>query len=408
LNVFMNIKSTIRKADGFKGNVIINFIFYLIFSLLIKKTYSKCIVKLNRVIRFIGGDVSLYFLARSYSLNGLYNEAIDLYERVVTSSPNYIEGHYGLSEAYRLKGDNIKARDILIPLLSSSRRLKTLLLLANLVNTKEDFWELISLWETKRELFEVPIYHYYANDYLITAALRSKQYSEALRISNQLLDNVSSDEFYIPNLKYKEFSITAARNALLDLKYTFEKNGHEFFLISGTLLGCIRNNGFLGHDKDIDVGIWDNIPLPTLKHIIACSGFFDMNPMRSPYVLRIKHVNGISIDIFYHYRDVDNYWHGGSKLKWNNKPFTLVKHFFLDAEFLIPSDYDLYLSENYGDWKIEKKNFDSAFDTKNSCICNVNELKVYVYKKLILSIASNDYEKIIFFHNRLAYFNYLV
>ncbi|HFM1150518.1 TPA: hypothetical protein ACG6BQ_005241, partial [Escherichia coli] len=112
----------------------------------------------------------------------------------------------------------------------------------------------------------------------------------------------------------------------------------------------IRDKKLLKHDKDIDIGVWSETNLSVLSTKIACSGLFDIAPMRSPYTLRIKHVNGVAIDIFFHYRDHDSYWHAGSKLRWNNTPFNLISYGFLGNVFLIPENYDLYLTENYGNW----------------------------------------------------------
>jgi hypothetical protein len=96
----------------------------------------------------------------------------------------------------------------------------------------------------------------------------------------------------------------------LCLKEILNKNRIEFFLVSGTLLGCVRDRKMLKHDKDIDIGIWSNTKLSLLLKIISSSGIFDVSPMRTPHSLRIKHVNGTSIDIFYHYRTETSYWHG--------------------------------------------------------------------------------------------------
>ncbi|MCV4809740.1 hypothetical protein OFB93_32225, partial [Escherichia coli] len=77
--------------------------------------------------------------------------------------------------------------------------------------------------------------------------------------------------------------------------------------------------------------------------------------------------------------DHDSYWHAGSKLRWNNTPFNLISYGFLGNVFLIPENYDLYLTENYGNWMQEKMKFDSAFDTPNHEIVNMYELKIHAY-----------------------------
>lgn len=193
---------------------------------------------------------------------------------------------------------------------------------------------------------------------------------------------------------------------MLDLKKVLDSNGIIFFLVSGTLLGCIRDKKILKHDKDIDVGVWEDVELLTLFTVISRSGMFDISPMRSPYSLRIKHVNGVAIDIFFHYRNEDGYWHGGSKLKWCNSPFNLIEYKFCGEYFNIPDDYDLYLTENYGNWKQIQEKFDSAFDTNNSKLINSYELKVHAYKKMIMCINEGDKTGIDYYKSKLSIIDY--
>lgn len=366
--------------------------------------YSKYIVRHRRFILFFGGGATKYLVARALFLNGEYDQSKNLYKEVIGSEPKHVDSYYGLSEVYRLSGNEDKARDILTQVLTISCRLKTWLLLANLVNVEKDYIQLINLWAVEHLHWNIPKYHYDVNDYLIVAALRAKKYEDALLIVKELLENESSDSFFLPAPIKKEFSIGNAKKALLCLKEILNKNRIEFFLVSGTLLGCVRDRKMLKHDKDIDIGIWSNTKLSLLLKIISSSGIFDVSPMRTPHSLRIKHVNGTSIDIFYHYRTETSYWHGGTKLRWNNTPFNLIPYNFMGESFLIPEDYDLYLTENYGSWMLEKKKFDSAFDTTNSEVINGYELKIHAYKKLILSIKSNDAEGIEYYKNKLNSF----
>ena len=43
---------------------------------------------------------------------------------------------------------------------------------------------------------------------------------------------------------------------LKDAKKVFQNNGLEFWLDCGTLLGAIRDNGFIPWENDIDLGCW--------------------------------------------------------------------------------------------------------------------------------------------------------
>ena len=49
------------------------------------------------------------------------------------------------------------------------------------------------------------------------------------------------------------------KELLLELKNLLDKNNITFWLMTGTLLGAIRENDFLAHDpNDIDIGLHIN------------------------------------------------------------------------------------------------------------------------------------------------------
>ncbi|MGT8978844.1 hypothetical protein ACVV4F_22995 [Escherichia coli] len=56
------------------------------------------------------------------------------------------------------------------------------------------------------------------NDYLIIAALRAKLYEEALNRVKVLLGSINSEAFILPKTSNKNFSVNAAKIALLGLK----------------------------------------------------------------------------------------------------------------------------------------------------------------------------------------------
>lgn len=79
-------------------------------------------------------------------------------------------------------------------------------------------------------------------EYLVLGALRAKEYDEAISISEAtwvLLKNGKITNLPT-NIDSNQFSINSAAKALHQLKILFNKNNIEFFLVSGTLLGCIR------------------------------------------------------------------------------------------------------------------------------------------------------------------------
>ena len=79
------------------------------------------------------------------------------------------------------------------------------------------------------------------------------------------------------------------------------------------------------------------------------------------------------IDFFIHHkehRDENLYiWHGSSIHRWDNSTFTLKRYNFGGTEVFGPAESDKYLTENYGDWRTEVKNFSCTTDTPNFSVC---------------------------------------
>lgn len=299
---------------------------------------------------------------------------------------------YLLAESYILSDNKEMARKVLInnEMLKQS---KTWLLLANMVDKEEELLDLILLY---RESITGKIFSRYnvkINEYMALSALRIGKKEIAKDIWRDLISYFYSKEQSVnQNINYsKNYTSRKAEKALVDLNNLFKSNNLEFFLVSGTLLGAIRENQLLGHDNDIDVGVFDQIPPQEIYNIIKESEKFFELKSRSDKIIRLKHINGINIDIFYHYEEDDFYWHSGVKVKWKNSKFITKEIEFLDEIFSIPENPELYLSENYGEgWIYPQPDFDSTFDTPNGYIIDEDEAIIYSYKMLIKYRDNSD------------------
>jgi len=180
----------------------------------------------------------------------------------------------------------------------------------------------------------------------------------------------------------KESFVDEARLALIHLREDLNATNVQFFLISGTLLGAVRENGILGHDKDIDVGIMAGPNIHELAAHLGTTGRFTVMPIKTEKLLRLKHSAGVMIDVFLHWEEDGKIHHEGQKTAWWNTSFNLNEIEFLGERFFIPDNYDLYLTENYGDWRTPNTEFETFCDTPNMYCTQQDELVWYYYRAL--------------------------
>ncbi len=204
-----------------------------------------------------------------------------------------------------------------------------------------------------------------------------------------------------------DFPIENAKQTLVDFAALFPHDQLPWFLVSGTFLGLVRENGFLAHDYDIDLGVFeDEIDIvDTIAKVDASDTFvlkkYDYHrstllapktPARNPdvpYILKLVHVNGIHIDLFIHYHDTSSTpnvdWHGSSLHRWENSAFDLAPYPFYDMIVHGPADADRYLTENYGDWRTPVTEFNCTTDTPNLALVPHPVAIVVFLKRYVLA-----------------------
>jgi len=181
-------------------------------------------------------------------------------------------------------------------------------------------------------------------------------------------------------------NLQIAEKMLHDVTAIFELLGVDYWLEGGTLLGIIREQRLLPWDNDMDISMFDTdkaklfliVPLLLLRgyRLTFQNHQADLGPFKRGQLKIIKvrsftrHLKKgpVTLDIFVKRRvENDCFWVVGIKkraLKSTPAHFTtsLGKWQFKNKEYLIPKDYDAYLSYRYGDWKTPQKEWDFLTD----------------------------------------------
>lgn len=332
--------------------------------------------------------------ARLGPLTGDYQSAMAAIDRALICVPRTrnTNNNHALVEAALIKVDLLvrlgahrRAREFLLRVFGPSVHGFTDRQLAGLRRTIVDSESLEELKElllgsiastSKRSLAALFNYSIAARDL--------DHYEEALwAIQQRFIIGVRTLQFGNKPRRAREDWSAAARQALLDLRSDLSRADVKFFLVSGTLLGCVREGNILGHDKDIDVGVMEDVDFEKVRSSLTGTGRFVPLPVITKRILRVRHANGVMIDIFFHWVENGRMYHEGQKTRWWNTPFELVERDFLGERFLVPNDADRYLTENYGDWRTPVADFETFCDTPNMEISDEQELIWYYYKALL-------------------------
>ena len=169
------------------------------------------------------------------------------------------------------------------------------------------------------------------------------------------------------------FASGLAEQELKDVNRILRDAGLAAMLISGSLLGCIRENKILPHDKDVDMGIigWEN--QYKLMDVLSASGefFIDARDLKGEqtYLIAATHCRTrMPVDFFFFHDRGTHFRHAitfdiGHSLYFNFSKFQPLEHEFLGEKFLIPSNFETNLSENYGDWRTPNSEYVVTLDS---------------------------------------------
>ena len=155
----------------------------------------------------------------------------------------------------------------------------------------------------------------------------------------------------------KPLNITVATTALLEINEILKARQVDFYLMYGTLLGCVREKGFILHDTDVDLAVLEENKfalLHSLPEILKAGFVVGRYDGKLLSIMR----DDIYID-FYFFRP--SLIHGRISdvgLTAKSRYFKKTKEVeFLGGLFLIPEDANGLLVDLYGEnWRTPIKN----------------------------------------------------
>lgn len=363
--------------------------FYIIMLMQNKAKHLK-LLKIFRIGIFFRQKIIFFYQAELKYYYGQYDKSLEYINCFLGFYPNHIEARYIKAQLLFLLNKKQKSWEVLIECLKSTKRLKTWLFLSKIIENQSDIIRLEKLYITYIQSYsqkeQVVI-----NKYLIAAFKKNHDY---IRAKEYIKKSITYCSLEVVNKKSRMIKQDAI-NALKDIKKIFDNIGINFFLVSGTFLGCIRESDFIGYDYDIDIGIWSEDYNDQIKKEILKYGVFIQYDLNWVGGLKLKHINGIKIDIFLHFKENNKIYHQGDVVKWYNTTFRLQKYNFLNDDYYGFEDFDKYLSENYGIWRVKKIDFDNILDTPNSVIINQEAFAIHLYQLLTSEYAKNNKNKIL-------------
>ncbi|MCH9664691.1 MAG: LicD family protein [Gammaproteobacteria bacterium] len=176
-------------------------------------------------------------------------------------------------------------------------------------------------------------------------------------------------------------------------------NNISYWLYAGTLLGMIRDKGFIYSDTDIDIGVWDDDDIRNdLEKYLSANGYVKIHEYTVDGHIREQRFEykGVGID-FYYFRKNEEYSYASSFNKKERQLYLVKGVYDLNAfdklvninikgtTLSIPENYIHVLEKAYGDWKTPVTKADGyimfgnpnklhCYDVKAECIHHADSI----------------------------------
>ncbi len=256
-------------------------------------------------------------------------------------------------------------------------KIKQAVLKSDTLNNEYSIWRLRVIGEASRR----------AGDYKEALEAYRRAFKIIYSRHEKVLSNGKHKDQIIGN-KYQEFDLKNAWRALNDFKNLAVRG---WFIDAGTLLGFVREGNFMRHDYDLDISFIDYEAFSQTKRNLFFSPLFEMKPGRVKEVFKVRHVNGMDLDIFLYKRESLNLFKESHVYRWVFDEFELVDRDFGDTVLPVPSNPEKHLESIYGDWWVPREDFDGRYDAYNVSFPNIDELECVLLNKAIKLIQKNDY-----------------
>lgn len=163
------------------------------------------------------------------------------------------------------------------------------------------------------------------------------------------------------------FDVDAASESLKTVNRLLRERGLQPFMMSGVLLGYLREGQLLPHDKDLDLGLigWEH-QFEVAQALLAAGHYHvSWRYLRGAQTFLMDAVDlkfGVAIDFFFFHPKDDHFLHGidykyGFTQNLRFSQFELKEVNFLGERFWIPDNADQNLTENYGDWRTPQSSY---------------------------------------------------
>ena len=206
-------------------------------------------------------------------------------------------------------------------------------------------------------------------------------------VERELNERLAAAAVAVP--KRNALDTRAAFDLLGRLQDALDAAGIRTFLVSGTLLGVIREGQLLPHDYDLDLGV---LPGDTSADSVAdaLGSLDDLTFEVEEWRVWGRDGGGVAFDVFIHYEERGRWWHATRTHAWWNTPFELVPIDVNGRSFWVPADADRYLEENYGEWRTPAAFYHKSFDTPNREYCRSVEGLLYLYELVLDAMRRRD------------------